>query len=210
MNNEQKLQVKVTAVTIMYGDRWKFLFQVLESVMRDPYITTFVIVDNGSKNEMEIKEGVEKYGERVVVLRQEKNLGSAGGFAKGLEYARTTDSDFVFILDDDSVPEDGTVEKFMELRKLFPTPKIVLCSNRVTVPGNKEKFYQLSFKKPSATGTFFEVFSIAKIVNFLNLLNKKKASDIKSSPFVPVIGNTRPERVRLSVFGPFTILRVST
>jgi hypothetical protein len=77
MNNRQEFQVKVTAVTIMYGDRWKFLSQVVEAVMRDPYITTFVIVDNGSKNEMEIKEGVKVYGDRVVVLRQEKNLGSA-------------------------------------------------------------------------------------------------------------------------------------
>ena len=78
MSNEQKLNVKVTAVTIMYGDRWKFLSQVLEAVMRDPYISTFVIVDNGSKNETEIKEGVKQYSERVVVLRQEKNLGSGG------------------------------------------------------------------------------------------------------------------------------------
>jgi GT2 family glycosyltransferase len=187
MNTEQKLQVKVTAVTIMYGDRWRFLSQVLEAVMRDPYITTFVIVDNGSKNELEIKEGVKQYGDRVVVLRQEKNLGSAGGFAKGLEYARTTDSDFVFILDDDSVPEDGTVEKFMEMRKLFPTPNVVLCSNRVTVPGNKEKFYQLSLKKPSATGTFFEVFSVAKIANFVHILSNKKASDNMPSPFIPII-----------------------
>lgn len=187
MNHRQEYQVKVTAVTIMYGDRWKFLSQVLEAVMRDPYISTFVIVDNGSKNEVEIKEGVRQYGERVVVLRQEKNLGSAGGFAKGLEYARTTGSDFVFILDDDSVPEDDTVEKFMEIRKLFPTPNVVLCSNRIILPGNKEKFYQLSLKKPSATGTFFEVFSVSKFANFLNLFNNKKASDIKPSPFIPII-----------------------
>ena len=51
----------------------------------------------------------------------------------------------------------------------------------------QEKFYQLSLKKPSATGTFFEVFSASKFVNFLNLLNQKKAGDNKPSPFIPII-----------------------
>lgn len=178
---------KVTAVTIMYGDRWKFLSQVVGAVMRDPYVATFVIVDNGSKNKIEIEQGTKKYGDRVVILRQEKNLGSAGGFAKGLEYARTTDCDFVYILDDDSVPEDNSVERFLEMRKLFPNEKVVLCGNRVSIPGNKEKFYQLSLKKPSATGTFFEVFGFSKIGNFFNLATGYFKNKSKAELFIPII-----------------------
>ena len=186
MNNEQKLQVKVTAVTIMYGDRWKFLSQVVEAVMRDPYITTFVIVDNGSKNKLEIEEGVKVYGNRVVVLRQEKNLGSAGGFAKGLEYARTTDSDFVFLLDDDSVPEDNTIEQLLYLRKLFKNEKVVLSASRPSVPGNIDYFYKPSLETTLARRTFFEVFSFSKFENFIRLLIKPKINTVNSRPFIPI------------------------
>ena len=189
MNNEQKLQVKVTAVTIMYGDRWKFLSQVVEAVMRDPYITTFVIVDNGSKNKLEIEEGVKVYGNRVVVLRQEKNLGSAGGFAKGLEYARTTDSDFVFLLDDDSVPEDNTIEQLLYLRKLFKNEKVVLSASRPSVPGNIDYFYKPSLETTLARRTFFEVFSFSKFENFIRLLIKPKINTVNSRPFIPIIPN---------------------
>lgn len=186
MNNEQKLQVKVTAVTIMYGDRWKFLSQVLGAVMRDPYISTFVIVDNGSKNEVEIKEGVEKYGERVVVLKQEKNLGSAGGFAVALEYARGTECDYVFVLDDDSVPEDGTVHSFLKVLDLFPDKKVVLSGNRPDVLDNKEYFYKPSIQADGPRGTFFEVFSVRKFVHFFKLLFLQKKV-LKRGPFIPII-----------------------
>ncbi len=65
---------KVTVVTIVFGDRWRFLSQVVEACMTDPFVSTMIIVDNGSKNKNEIQEGVKIYGERIVVLHQEKIL----------------------------------------------------------------------------------------------------------------------------------------
>lgn len=180
------LYPRVTAVTIMYGDRWKFLSQVVIAVMRDPYITKLVIVDNGSKNKKEIEKGVKEYGDRVTVLCQEKNLGSAGGFAVGLDYARSTDCDFVFILDDDSIPEEGSIMSFMEVLRFFPDRKVVLSGSRDNVLGNKEYFYKPSIPDDSPRGTFFEVFSIKKFINFIKLLDPRKKK-IKRGPFIPII-----------------------
>ena len=178
---------KVTAVTIMYGDRWKFLSQVVTAVMRDPYIAKLIIVDNGAAIKGQIKEGVKQYMDRVVVLETGKNLGSAGGFAMGIEYARGTECDFVYILDDDSVPEDNSVSMFIELLKLFPDKKIVLSGNRHTVMNNKEVFYKTSILDDSPRGTFFEVFSIRKVMNFLALLFIPNKTHLKRGPFIPVI-----------------------
>ena len=75
---------RITVITVTYGKRWKFLSQLVNSVMRDPYVTKLIIVDNGSKNKKEIEDGVKEYGEKVSILRQESNLGSAGGFAIGV------------------------------------------------------------------------------------------------------------------------------
>ncbi len=178
---------KVTAVTIMYGDRWKYLSQVVIAVMRDPHITKFVIVDNGAAIKGQIKEGVAQYGDRVVVIETGKNLGSAGGFAKGIEYARTTDCDFVYLLDDDSVPEDNSVAMFMDTLKLFPDKKIVLSGNRHTVLDNKEVFYKRSILDDTPRGTFFEVFSFRKLMHFFALLFIQNKKHLKRGPFIPVI-----------------------
>lgn len=179
---------RVTVATIMFGDRWKFLSQVVIAVMKDPHVTKMVIVDNGSKNEEEIKNGVKEYGDRVVILRQEKNLGSAGGFAIALEYARDTECDYVFVLDDDSVPEDGAVTSFMEVLRLFPDPKkVVLSGSRFNVLSNKEYFYKPSIPNDSVRGTFFEVFSFRKLAHFLGLLFWKNNKKEKRGPFIPVI-----------------------
>lgn len=177
---------KVTAVTIMYGDRWRFLSQVVVAAMRDPHITKLTIVDNGSKNKEEIENGVKEYGDRVTILRQEKNLGSAGGFAKGIEYAKNTDCDFVFLLDDDSVPEDDSIEKFMEALKYFPDGKVVLSGNRVNVPGNQEFFYRPSLKNIAPRGTFFEVFNSDKIAHFFRLLRGLYKKGVGRGPFIPI------------------------
>ena len=180
------LYPRVTAVTIMYGDRWEFLSQVVVAVMRDPYITKLVIVDNDSKNKEEIENGVKEYGDRVIVLRQEKNLGSAGGFAVALDYARSTECDYVFILDDDSVPEEGSIMSFMEILRFFPDRKVVLSGSRDNVLENKEHFYKPSIPDNNPRGTFFEVFSVKKFINFIKLLGPRKRK-IKRGPFIPII-----------------------
>lgn len=180
---------RVTAVTISYGKRWEFLSQVVNAVMKDPHVAKFVIVDNGSQNQAEIANGVKEYGDRVAVLRNETNLGSAGGFARALEYARDTDCDFVFILDDDSVPEDSAITFFLETLRLFPDQKVVLCGNRYNILDNKEYFYRPSILDDQPRGTFFEVFSLKKFFNFLKLTFVDTKKNTKRGPFIPIIPN---------------------
>jgi GT2 family glycosyltransferase len=177
---------RVTAVTIMFGDRWKFLTQVVSAAMKDPHITKLIIVDNGSKNKDEIVNGTKEYGDRVHVERVEKNLGSAGGFNLALSLARHTDCDFVYMLDDDSVPEDGSITSFMEILRLFPDQKVVLSGSRYNVLSNREYFFKPSIPDDSARGTFFEVFSLNKVLHFLKLLFIGKDSD-KRGPFIPIV-----------------------
>ena len=178
---------RVTAVTSMFGDRWKFLTQVVTAVMNDPHVTKLIIVDNGSSNKEEILNGTKEYGERVQVIREEKNLGSAGGFAIALEAAQHTDCDFVFMLDDDSVPEDGAITSFMEIMRLFPDQKVVLSGNRYTLLTNTEYFYKPSIADDSVRGTFFEVFSWKKVRHFFKLFLWKRKGHHKRGPFIPII-----------------------
>lgn len=171
---------RVVVVTVTYGNRWRFLSQVVEAVMKDSYVTKLVIVDNGSKNKQEIENGTKEYGNKVIVLRQEKNLGSAGGFAVGLDYVRGLDCDFVFTLDDDNLPEEDAIEKFLENRKLITEEKVVLVGHRINLPGATDFFYKESIKDQQPKGTFFEVFSLNKIRNFFNLTKSPKVTITKN------------------------------
>ena len=178
---------KVTVVTIMFGNRWKFLSQVVAAVMKDPHVATLIIVDNGSENKTKIEEGTKEYGKRIVILRQEKNLGSAGGFGIGLARARETDCDHVLILDDDCIPEDGAIDMFLDTLKLFRDQKVVLLGNRSNVLANKEYFYKPSLANDGVRGTFFEIFSFRKFFYFFKLLILRNAGGYKRGPFIPII-----------------------
>ncbi len=182
MNNSN---VSVAVVTIMYGNRWIFLSKMIESVLADYHVKKLIIVDNGSENEKEIIDGTLKYGDRVVVLRQEKNLGSAGGFAVGIEYSRTLDCDFVFLSDDDMVMGDSFVNDYLKVRDFFGDRKVVISGHRYTVPGNSSEFYKQTLSNTNRDLTFFEIFSMSKIKNFFDLLFRKKKKDSKI--FVPII-----------------------
>lgn len=171
-NNQITGRARVGVVTVTYGKRFHFLSKVAEAVMKDPHVVRFVIVDNGSHNKEAIESLANVYGEKVVILREDKNLGPAGGFAKGFEYVRSLLCDYVFVLDDDSVPEDGAISYFLSHLQTFKHKNVVLVGNRVTIPGSQAVFFESIPLRPF-TGTFFEVFSFEKFSHFIRLLTGK-------------------------------------
>ena len=178
---------KVTVITVTYGKRWKYLSQVVAAVMRDPHVRTFIIVDNGSHNKEEIEEGVRIYGDKVMIIRNEKNTGSAGGFARAFEVARTTDSEYVLALDDDNVPEEDAISEFLTIRKRIPDKNVVLVGNRINIPGNTDFFYQEPIKNQNPKGTFFEMITFRKVETFFKLLLGLKTS--RKNEFILVAPN---------------------
>ncbi len=182
-------QTRVTVVTVTYGNRWEFLSQVVSAVMKDDHVTKLVIVDNGSKNKKELEDSAKEYGDRIVVLRQENNTGSAGGFAIGLDYARNIDCDYIFTLDDDNVPEAGAIAKFLEIKKTLLGDKIVLCGNRSSLPGSQRYFHLPPLKDPTPRGTFFEIFSLEKFTHFFAMLLGIRVNREAHGEFTPVTPN---------------------
>jgi GT2 family glycosyltransferase len=175
---------RVAVVTVTYGNRWRYLSQTLDSVLHDPHVCKIVIVDNGSTNKEAIEHYAHEYAGRIDVLRSEKNLGSAGGFAKGIEHVRTVDCEYVLMLDDDNVPEDGAIGTFLEQKKKFENPHVVLVGNRLNIPGNEAVFYSNETKPSTPRGTFFEIFSWKKIQHFFSLIagNELKKKSVRTSP----------------------------
>jgi len=177
--------VKVTVVTVVYGSRWPLLRQVADACLTDSRYTTFIIVDNGCADAAAMDAYAASYGERIVILRQEKNIGYSGAISQGLTRARETDCDYVFVLDDDSVPEVGAIDHFLRNLAMFDDRKVILVGNRVDVPGNRDIFTARPLHDAPPRGTLFEVFSFRKLVNAVKLVLRIEPR--ADHPFIPIV-----------------------
>lgn len=105
----------VTAVLVTYGDRSKLVKQVVRSCIAEG-IARFVIVDNASsrasRNALEV---LARSGPGIEYIRNERNLGSAGGYTQGLKHALADDgTDFIWLLDDDNEPQPGSLAALLD------------------------------------------------------------------------------------------------
>lgn len=103
--------MKVCCIIVTYGERFKFLAQVAERLL-SMGTDQLVIIDNGSppSNRLQVEALATKYSTRIITDRFEENEGSAIGFRKGLALAEKSDCEFVWILDDDNLPEPDALE----------------------------------------------------------------------------------------------------
>ncbi|HEX2867260.1 MAG TPA: glycosyltransferase [Ignavibacteriales bacterium] len=104
--------MNVCAVIVTYNNRFNLLKEVIESLFKSD-ITGVIVVDNNSEAESRnrLKNLEEKNASKLKVIYLDENTGSAGGYSRGLkEFFRDEACDFVWLLDDDNVPEEGSLE----------------------------------------------------------------------------------------------------
>lgn len=177
--------ISVTVVSVVYGDRWHLLKQVADAVLQDEKVTKFVIVDNGCVDSKAMDQYASDHSNRIVILRQEKNIGYSGAISKGLEYAQSTECNYVFVLDDDSVPELNAVDHFLDTLKLFPDNKVVLAGNRIYMPGNALVFHRKPIASTKPKGTLFDVFNLKSLGNLVRIVLHR--SRPANHPFIPIV-----------------------
>lgn len=97
-------KMKVTAVTVTYGDRFAYLHQVILSAFAEG-VDEVVVVSNGSDHKtLQGLAELQQLGHALKVIENKNNLGSAMGFKQGIEAASDTNTDFIWLLDDDNKP----------------------------------------------------------------------------------------------------------
>ena len=107
------IKYNICVVTVTYGNRLAFLQQVLQSVISHPLVSNVIIVDNASDYDIE-KEMLALVDNKIILLKQTDNTGSAMGYQTGLKYAHTqTNADFILLLDDDNVPDENALNTLL-------------------------------------------------------------------------------------------------
>ncbi|WP_075809306.1 glycosyltransferase family 2 protein [Paraclostridium sordellii] len=103
----------VCAIIVTYN-RKTLLKKCIESLLKNSSdLDGIIIVNNASTDGTEIYlEDLEDY--RIEILNLSKNIGGAGGFSRGIEYALNKDYDYFWIMDDDTIVNSRTLENLLK------------------------------------------------------------------------------------------------
>lgn len=104
----------VCAIVVTYNRKELLEKNILALINQSYKITKIIIIDNCSTDgtDMLIQGYVDKY-DNIEYYKTEENLGGAGGFNYGLKIAYKTNCDYVWIMDDDTIPYEDSLDKLM-------------------------------------------------------------------------------------------------
>lgn len=106
----------VVALVVTYN-RKKLLKESIDSLLGQSYpLSNIIVIDNNSSDGTEDLFRSGEYCGRLNIEyhKMEKNIGGAGGFHNGFEIAmRNKNFDFLWIMDDDVIPERDALEKLL-------------------------------------------------------------------------------------------------
>jgi rhamnopyranosyl-N-acetylglucosaminyl-diphospho-decaprenol beta-1,3/1,4-galactofuranosyltransferase len=132
--------MSVCAVVLTFN-RKHLLVECLEALFAQTHpVERIVLVDNASTDGT-----LELLGERglldrpeVELVRLERNLGSSGGFNRGLARARELDADWVWIMDDDAEPPPDALAALLASPAASDPGTVALCGVVVDRDGEIE------------------------------------------------------------------------
>jgi GT2 family glycosyltransferase len=114
------IKYKVCVLTVTYANRGQFLNQVLQRVLGFEQVSGVVVINNASFYSVS-DLATQLEDDRVTVLNNNENIGSAGGYKQGINYAhKNIDVDFIWLLDDDNVPEENTLHELLRMWDEIP------------------------------------------------------------------------------------------
>ena len=101
---------KVTSITVAFNPNAERLAEQVRALQSE--VDDILVIDNGSSHAVEGLPQLVGLPARIVTLPG--NAGVAHGFNLGIDAARRRSAEFVLLLDDDSVPSPGMVDRLVE------------------------------------------------------------------------------------------------
>ncbi|WP_397546075.1 glycosyltransferase [Rhodothermus marinus] len=175
----------VWVVTVTYGNRLSFVKTVVEAVLKMG-VGRIVLVDNGCP--ATVREGLSAlqaaWPEQLLIVHQEENLGSAGGYAVGIQTAYEGGAEFLWLLDDDNRPVSEALDRLLAAYRLLGThPRNVLVGFRPSRK-NQQKAVFKGHRIEHVSNTFLG-FHIRQLSALLP--RKKQLGPLPAPPLFPLI-----------------------
>ncbi|CAI8349362.1 MAG: Uncharacterised protein [Flavobacterium sp. SCGC AAA160-P02] len=122
--------MQVTVIIVTYADRYYLLKEVLVSCL-NLGVNDIIIVDNNS--EKNSKEKIKKFlkdTQKVQVISNKQNVGSAKAYKQGLEKAYKLNNEYIWLLDDDNKPRARALSLLLDFWNKKPKTVSALLSFR--------------------------------------------------------------------------------
>ena len=131
--------MKVSCVIVTYN-RKELLQECLEAVLNQTYeVNKIYVIDNNSTDGTYLlftKENI--LSDRIEYIKLNENLGGAGGFEKGMKNIDYSETDWVWIMDDDTIPTNTALEELLNCNEKLKDEKVsFLCSKVVDINGKE-------------------------------------------------------------------------
>lgn len=118
-------QPHIVAVLVTHN-RPALLAEALRALRRQTYrLDRIVVIDNASEVETRALLAAEP---GVEVVRLDTNVGGAGGFSAGMKYAMGTGADWMWLMDDDAIPQVDALEQLQRQLGVLPANTGAVCS----------------------------------------------------------------------------------
>ncbi len=134
---------KIIALVVTYN-RKNLLKENLEALLKQDYSEfDILVVDNASTDGT--KEFMENFknNERVIYENTGANLGGAGGFHYGLKKAVEKGYDYCWLMDDDTIPKENSLQILVDKSKEINNEFSYLCSYVEWIDGTPCKMNQV-------------------------------------------------------------------
>lgn len=121
---------KVCAVIVTFN-RLELLKECISGIeLSDPYLNHILVFNNNSTDgTKEWLNLISKKNSKFIIINNDINLGGAGGFSKAVESAtELTDDEFLWIMDDDTIPSEHSLDSLLKATKKINNNFGFLCS----------------------------------------------------------------------------------
>ena len=112
-------EILKSAVAIVVTYKRHSLLKECLLALQGHNLDQIIIVNNGGVEDSLTCQTVNTVSEQthtpITLINTDKNLGGAGGFALGIEQAIETEFDFVWLMDDDCIPDQGALAALIKV-----------------------------------------------------------------------------------------------
>ena len=195
------MENKVIAVVVTYN-RKELVLECIEAILNQSYsVDKIILIDNCSTDGTDrvLKEKGYLDCPRICYIKMDSNLGGAGGFYEGMVRAVQCQCDWVWIMDDDTIPARDCLAELIKANEIVESSMPVEgleCAVRPSffasaIYGSNREFMNIPAvnKKKAPNGyTYWYNFLDQGLINietatFVSLLIKKEAIEKCGLPY---------------------------